>query len=84
MSMDLYLERLYWNGYRGAAKAGGISVELTACPVLHRQTFEAIDFAPETFTFLVRPAREKERDMTMLEIAYARVFLDKIAHGESL
>lgn len=76
MSSALYATRLIWDGRRnGLAKLHGRGVELKTRPEIVGLEFESIDYIPEIALALIRPPRERERDMTADEIRAADAYL---------
>lgn len=79
MSANLYLTRLYWDGRRGLAKSGDVSIELHAAPAVLGGPVE-IDFAPEVRVAEMRPRPcDPRRDMTPEEAAAVLAWLTTMA-----
>lgn len=77
MSTALYFTRLYWDGRHGVAKLHGVQMVLRAPPRLPGidAPIEAIDYAPETRTAMVRERAAAWRDMTAGEVRAADDYL---------
>lgn len=78
MSADLYLIRLFWNGFKGCAKKWGRTKELTEAPRICGLRLIAIDFAPETLTAELQEYAEGRREMRPEEIMAANELLDDL------
>jgi hypothetical protein len=76
MSVDLYWTRLYWDNGKGVAKQDGVSVDLTAPPVIGGVEVDMIDYAPETKTYFMRLPYEGSREMRTDERAATAAFLN--------
>ena len=75
MSHAYYSTRLYWAGNHGVAKLRGVSVALSAPPVVRERRVESVDYTPEVGVYLVAYPGEARRDMMPEEIAAVDQFL---------
>ena len=81
------IPRLWWDGKRGTARHDGVSVDLTAAPIISSKiVVQEIDYAPTLRVSQIRESAQAWRDMTSAERDVALALLVKIsaaAHGAS-
>jgi len=73
------ITRLWWDGRRGVARHGGVTVDLRSAPVLGLLRLSEIDYAPCMRVAMVRESAHAWRDMSAPERLAADALLDRIS-----
>lgn len=85
MSVELYKVRVYHDGSRaGVVRIGGVHRHCTGVPEIEGlPDIEAIDYAPETGTFLLKPLYEGLREMKHEERDAVARWLERVEKGHA-
>jgi hypothetical protein len=73
------ITRLWWDGRRGIAQHGGVTVDLHEAPHIGVDRLTEIDFAPALHTAQLRVASDARREMEANECHADTAMLERIS-----